>query len=164
MSALDFRVVSFLDKLKMIGREPKLAFWNTQSKYPILFCILIYVLPILLNFGSTVSSGMFGNACLLLAFASVMDSPVWVRGPPPEGSKEWYPPPACRAWNSMRLLRTGTFISLRLLSHFLSCFLSSHLFSPPLFIRPWEYGALLLRGAKNVPYRLPVARKAVGGC
>ena len=37
------------------------------------------------------------------------------------------------------------------------------LFSPS-FIRPWEYGALLLRGAKNVPYRLPVARKAVGGC
>ena len=34
----------------------------------------------------------------------------------------------------------------------------------PSFIRPWEYGALLLRGAKNVPYRLPVARKAVGGC
>ena len=51
--------------------------------------------------------------------------PVGIRGPPSEGCKQYPIPPACRALSSRGLLRTGTFISLRLLSHFLSCFLSS---------------------------------------
>ena len=42
------------------------------------------------------------------------------------GRKEWYTPPAFRG--SVRLRRTGTFIGLCLLSHFLSCFLSSYPF------------------------------------
>ena len=58
-------------------------------------------------------------------FSSSFYPPVGIRGPPSEGCKECPTPPACRAQSSRGLLRTGTFISLRLLSHFLSCFLSS---------------------------------------
>ena len=58
-------------------------------------------------------------------FSSSFYPPVGIRGPPSEGCKECPIPPACRAQSSRGLLRTGTFISLRLLSHFLSCFLSS---------------------------------------
>ena len=58
-------------------------------------------------------------------FSSSFYPPVGIRGPPSEGCKECPIPPACRALSSRGLLRTGTFISLRLLSHFLSRFLSS---------------------------------------
>ena len=48
-------------------------------------------------------------------FSSSFYPPVGIRGPPSEGCKECPIPPACRAQSSRGLLRTGTFISLRLL-------------------------------------------------
>ena len=59
--------------------------------------------------------------------------PVGIRVLPSEGCKECPIPPACRALSRRGLLRTGTFISLHLLSHFLLCFLSSYSFLLPLY-------------------------------
>ena len=78
--------------------------------------------------------------------------PVGIRGPPSEGCKECPIPPACRALSSRGLLRTGTFISLRLLSHFLSCFLSSYpfRFSLPYLLLSQLVGALFCREVRPV--------------